>query len=70
MYFTSDAQLLANDGNAVSEGRFFDYVTLYSLYLVAIASVAFYTRWVLKSTVELVKSRANYSRYFSPDVRD
>ena len=70
VYFTSDAQLLANDGNAVSEGRFFDYVTLYSLYLVAIASVAFYTRWVLKSTVELEKSRANYSRYFSPDVRD
>ena len=70
VYFTSDAQLLANDGNAVSEGRFFDYVTIYSLYLVAIASVAFYTRWVLKSTVELEKSRANYSRYFSPDVRD
>lgn len=70
VYFTSDAQLLANDGNAVSEGRFFDYVTLYSLYLVAIASVAFYNRWVLKSTVELEKSRANYSRYFSPDVRD
>ena len=70
VYFMSDAQLLANDGNAVSEGRFFDYVTLYSLYLVAIASVAFYTRWVLKSTVELEKSRANYSRYFSPDVRD
>ena len=70
VYFTSDAQLLAKDGNAVSEGRFFDYVTLYSLYLVAIASVAFYTRWVLKSTVELEKSRANYSRYFSPDVRD
>ena len=70
VYFTSDAQLLANDGNAVSEGRFFDYVTLYSLYLVAIASVAFYNRWVLRSTVELEKSRANYSRYFSPDVRD
>ena len=70
VYFTSDAQLLANDGNAVSEGRFFDYVTLYSLYLVAIASVAFYNRWVLRSTVELEKSRANYSRYFSPDVRE
>ena len=70
VYFTSDAQLLANDGNAVSEGRFFDYVMVYSLYLVAIASVAFYTRWVLRSTVELEKSRANYSRYFSPDVRD
>ena len=40
------------------------------LYLVAIAAFAVFNRWVLRSTVELEKSRANYSRYFSPDVRD
>ena len=40
------------------------------LYLVAIAAFAVFNRWVLRNTVELEKSRANYSRYFSPDVRD
>ncbi len=70
VYFTTNQQLLATDGNAVNQGIFSSYLTIYSLYLTAIASVAFFNRWVLKSTVELEKSRANYSRYFSPDVRD
>ena len=70
LYFTNDWELLATDGNAVNQGIFSDYITLYMLYLVAIASFAVFNRWVLRSTVELEKSRANYSRYFSPDVRD
>ena len=70
VYFTTEKQLLATDGNAVSQAIFRDYITIYSLFLVTIASVAFFNRWVLRNTVELEKSRANYSRYFSPDVRD
>ena len=70
LYFTNDWELLATDGNAVNQGFFSDYITLYMLYLVAIAAFAVFNRWVLRSTVELEKSRANYSRYFSPDVRD
>ena len=70
VYFTTDKQLLATDGNAVNQTIFNDYIMTYSLYLIAIAAVAFFNRWVLRSTVELEKSRANYSRYFSPDVRD
>ena len=70
LYFTNDWELLATDGNAVNQGIFSDYITLYVLYLVAIAAFAVFNRWVLRSTVELEKSRANYSRYFSPDVRD
>ena len=70
VYFTTDKQLLATDGNAVNQTVFNDYIMTYSLYLIAIAAVAFFNRWVLRSTVELEKSRANYSRYFSPDVRD
>ena len=70
LYFTNDWELLATDGNAVNQGIFSDYITLYMLYLVAIAAFAVFNRWVLRSTVELEKSRANYSRYFSPDVRD
>ena len=70
LYFTNNWELLATDGNAVNQGIFSDYITLYVLYLVAIAAFAVFNRWVLRNTVELEKSRANYSRYFSPDVRD
>ena len=70
VYFTNDHLILAADGNAINSGMFQQNLVIAILLAACLYSLTLFYRWALKSSVELEKSKENYRRYFSPEIRD
>ena len=70
IYFTTDHELLAIDGNAINADAFSVSVVLAIFTMASLTGLTLFYRWALRSSVDLEKSKENYRRYFSPEIGD
>ena len=70
IYFTTDHELLAIDGNAINADAFSLSVVLAIFTMASLTGLTLFYRWALRSSVDLEKSKENYRRYFSPEIGD
>ena len=70
IYFTTDLQKLAVDGNAVNQTIMNMHLNATIIFIMVIGGLVSFHGWALRSSVDLEKSKENYRRYFSPDIGD